>query len=419
MKTNTDPKQQKDFSSGRDEMNLAEFPFAKLNAKDNREIIEYEGWTVNGSQRLPQKWIVRGASGLGLPSEFGERLLMALIALTAEDDFASRKVTFSVGELIRRLDLAKNQRYYELIEQQLDRLMGVTIHSENAFWDHAKQKRVTTKRAFHLIEKLWLRFREGETGAGDVEDASPGGAENVRGYIIWSDEIWRSFKAGYIKSLDLAFFYGLPTPISRRLYRFLDKRMRYQEVYEIDIFDLANRLGCVRYKAPSQIKRILQPAYEALIEYGFLAEAKLVKRGKYTRLRFVKRIELEPEAEEKGLEVEDASRRSEAYRAESQATASTAAGRDEGVIEAEGTSENAQKWLEVLEQLRLQMPKATFEAWLQDTKVIRRMEGRLVVGVKDATAKDWLDNRLKPMIERAVKARWEEAVEGVEFEVET
>ncbi|HXV96793.1 MAG TPA: replication initiator protein A [Anaerolineae bacterium] len=333
MKTNTDPKQQKDFSSGRDEMNLAEFPFAKLNAKDSREIIEYEGWTVNGSQRLPQKWIVRGASGLGLPSEFGERLLMALIALTAEDDFASRKVTFSVGELIRRLDLAKNQRYYELIEQQLDRLMGVTIHSENAFWDHAKQKRVTTKRAFHLIEKLWLRFREGETEGGN--------AENVRGYIIWSDEIWRSFKAGYIKSLDLAFFYGLPTPISRRLYRFLDKRMRYQEVYEIDIFDLANRLGCVRYKAPSQIKRILEPAYEALIEHGFLAEAKLVKRGKYTRLRFVKRIELDPQAEAKGLE------------AESQATTSTAAARhDEAAIEADGASENAQKWLEVLEQLR-------------------------------------------------------------------
>jgi hypothetical protein len=398
MKTNTDPKPQKDFSSGRDEMNLAEFPFAKLNAKDNREIIEYEGWTVNGSQRLPQKWIVRGASGLGLPSEFGERLLMALIAITAEDDFASRKVTFSVGELIRRLDLAKNQRYYELIEQQLDRLMGVTIHSENAFWDHAKQKRVTTKRAFHLIEKLWLRFREGEVEAG--------GTENVRGYIIWSDEIWRSFKAGYIKSLDLAFFYGLPTPISRRLYRFLDKRMRYQKVYEIDIFDLANRLGCVRYKAPSQIKRILKPACEALIEHNFLAEAKMVKRGKYTRLRFVKRIEPDPEAE-KGIE------------AESQSTASTAATkRDEAAIEADGASETAQKWLEVLEQLRLQMPKATFEAWLQDTKVMRRVEGRLVVGVKDATAKDWLDNRLKPMIERTVKARWEEAVESVEFEVE-
>ncbi len=406
MKTNSDPKQQKDFSSGRDEMNLAEFPFAKLNAKDNREIIEYEGWTVSGSQRLPQKWIVRGASGLGLPSEFGERLLMALIAITAEDDFTSRKVTFSVGELLRRLDLAKNQRYYELIEQQLDRLMGVTIHSENAFWDHAKQKRVTTKRAFHLIEKLWLRFREGEVGAGDLEDASRGGTENVRGYIIWSDEIWRSFKAGYIKSLDLAFFYGLPTPISRRLYRFLDKRMRYQEVYEIDIFDLANRLGCVRYKAPSQIKRILKPACEALIEHGFLAEAKMVKRGKYTRLRFVKWIEPDPKAEEKGLEVEDP--RSEAYKAEAQSTASAAAtGRD---------SETAQKWLEVLEQLRLQMPKATFEAWLQDTKVLRRVEDRLVIGVKDATAKDWLDNRLKPMIERAVKARWEEAVESVEFE---
>jgi hypothetical protein len=55
--------------TGRDEMNLAEFPVTKLGSRDQREVLTYEGWAV-GADKKPyrQAWTVRGATGLGLPA---------------------------------------------------------------------------------------------------------------------------------------------------------------------------------------------------------------------------------------------------------------------------------------------------------------------------------------------------------------
>lgn len=361
-------KQQQHY--GKDEMNLAEFPFAKLNSRDDRSIIEYSGWyTDPEGNRNSQKWVVRSATGLGLPSELGERIVMALIAFTADQGFESPKVEFSIYQLLKALGVSRNKRQYTLIEQQLKKLVGITIDSENAFWDHEKKKRISTTTAFHLIEKVWLRHQE----EGEIHKK----ANASYGYIVWSETVWNSFKAGYIKSLDLDFYYGLPKPLSRRLYRFLDKRMRYQDEYEIDIFDLANRLGCARYESPSQVKRVLQPAFEPLIENGFLADAAFFKYRKYTRVRFSKPV---VDSESWAQMVIDAP-----------------------VITNEPLSENDQLWQDTLAVIRLQVPKNTFNAWLKDTVVLARTRSQLIVGVKNSQAKEWLENRLIMSIERPIK----------------
>ena len=380
--------------SGKDEMNLTEFPFALLNARDSREVIEYDGWVYEDGHRLQQKWAVRGASGLGLPSEFGERILMALLSLTAESQFSSRKVTFSIAELIRRLDLGKGKRQYKLIEQQLDRLVGITIQSENAFWDHEHEERVTTQTAFHLIDSVWLRHREGNRKIKASEDAN--------GFIIWGERVWNSFTAGYIKNLNLDFYYRLPTPLSRRLFRFLDKRMKYQKTYEIDIFDLSNRLGCVRYDAPSQVKRIMMPACETLIEAGFLANASVVKHKKYTRIRFEKVDDV--------VAIEEASRSAEnalLIAASQIERGDPAAGDDELAVDP--------IWSEVLDHLKLQMPEPTYDAWLKNTYLLRRDGDCLVVKVASEQAKSWLDHRLNQVVEQTIKRFIDDGI--VEFVV--
>ena len=369
--------------SGKDEMNLAEFPFALLNARDSREVIEYEGWVYEDGHRLQQKWAVRGAAGLGLPSEFGERILMALLSITAESQFTSRKVTFSIAELIRRLDLGKGKRQYKLIEQQLDRLVGITIQSENAFWDHEHQERVTTQTAFHLIDSVWLRHREGNRKIKAAEEAN--------GFIIWGERVWSSFTAGYIKNLNLDFYYRLPTPLSRRLFRFLDKRMKYQKTYEIDIFELSNRLGCVRYNAPSQVKRILMPACETLIDSGFLATANTIKHKKYTRIRFEKAVEIALD-KEASRSAEDDENNTTASQIES-----------DNIAEADEAVLVDPIWSEILDHLKLQMPEATYDAWLKHTYLLHRDGDCLVVKVASAQAKSWLDHRLNQVIEQTVK----------------
>ena len=59
-------------------------------------------------------------------------------------------------------------------------------------------------------------------------------------------------------------------------------------------------------------------------------------------------------------------------------------------------------WQNVLEQLQLQMTRATFDTWLKDTRIVSQNNGHLVIGTKNAYAKDWLENRLFNTINRTV-----------------
>ncbi|MCA9938299.1 MAG: chromosomal replication initiator protein DnaA [Anaerolineales bacterium] len=61
-------------------------------------------------------------------------------------------------------------------------------------------------------------------------------------------------------------------------------------------------------------------------------------------------------------------------------------------------------WKATLGELELQMTKATFNTWLRDARLISADAGGYVVGVRNAYAKDWLQNRLKETILRTLNA---------------
>lgn len=61
-----------DSRRGKDEMNLAVLPIAKLGRSDSRDIIEYHGTFSDKDGQKEMVWIVRGAAGLGLPNELGD-----------------------------------------------------------------------------------------------------------------------------------------------------------------------------------------------------------------------------------------------------------------------------------------------------------------------------------------------------------
>jgi len=53
-------------------------------------------------------------------------------------------------------------------------------------------------------------------------------------------------------------------------------------------------------------------------------------------------------------------------------------------------------------QLRLQLPRSTYETWVRDTTCLAYEDGAFVIGVANAYAKDWLSLRLRPLIKRAL-----------------
>ena len=61
-------------------------------------------------------------------------------------------------------------------------------------------------------------------------------------------------------------------------------------------------------------------------------------------------------------------------------------------------------WKATLGELELQMTKATFNTWLKDTSLVNCEDNTYIIGVRNAYAKDWLENRLCDTILRTLSA---------------
>ncbi|MEW6085806.1 MAG: chromosomal replication initiator protein DnaA [Chloroflexota bacterium] len=59
-----------------------------------------------------------------------------------------------------------------------------------------------------------------------------------------------------------------------------------------------------------------------------------------------------------------------------------------------------QAWQSVLGQLQMEMPRASFDTWVRDTRPVSYHNGLLTIGVRNAYARDWLENRLASTVNR-------------------
>ncbi|NTU55890.1 MAG: chromosomal replication initiator protein DnaA, partial [Anaerolineales bacterium] len=59
-----------------------------------------------------------------------------------------------------------------------------------------------------------------------------------------------------------------------------------------------------------------------------------------------------------------------------------------------------QAWQSVLGQLQMEMPRASFDTWVRDTRPVSYNEGTLTIGVRNAYARDWLESRLASTVNR-------------------
>jgi chromosomal replication initiator protein len=59
-----------------------------------------------------------------------------------------------------------------------------------------------------------------------------------------------------------------------------------------------------------------------------------------------------------------------------------------------------QAWQATLGQLQMEMPKATFDTWVKGTELINHQQNIFTIGVQNAYARDWLENRLTTTTEK-------------------
>jgi chromosomal replication initiator protein len=59
-------------------------------------------------------------------------------------------------------------------------------------------------------------------------------------------------------------------------------------------------------------------------------------------------------------------------------------------------------WQAALGQLQVEMPRATFDTWVRDAELLAYEDGTFVVGVENAYARDWLQDRLLSSVKRVL-----------------
>lgn len=75
-----------------------------------------------------------------------------------------------------------------------------------------------------------------------------------------------------------------------------------------------------------------------------------------------------------------------------------------------------QAWQSVLGQLQMEMPRASFDTWVRDSHLLTLEQGLVTIGVRNAYARDWLENRLQGTAARLLSSLLNQPVD-VEFVV--
>lgn len=242
---------------GRDEMNLAEFPLSVLtdDARGEVKTLTFEDQVYDKSVGMPvrRRLIVTGSEQYGLPACTDSDVLLAMIQLThRSNNFTSRTVQFSRYELVRLLKWPAGGRQYERIEEAINRWLGVTLYYDRAWWD--KKQKAWVDEKFHVLDRASLTH-----------------GTNGLCAFTWNEVIFRSFQSDNLKKIDLARYFGLRLPTSRRIFRFMDKRFLQRPIWKMDLKTFAcEHVGLSRGYSPSQLRRKLLPALRELEEDRFL-----------------------------------------------------------------------------------------------------------------------------------------------------
>jgi hypothetical protein len=145
------------------------------------------------------------------------------------------------------------------------RWLGVILYYDRAWWDKDQQSWVD--ESFHILDNVTLYDQERRLrklrNAGQPDPAFSS--------FTWNDVVFRSFKSGYLKAIDLNVFRQLEYAAAKRMFRFLDKRFYHKPRWEFELQEFAcEHVGLSRNYDTGQLKRRLQPAIAELEDVGFL-----------------------------------------------------------------------------------------------------------------------------------------------------
>lgn len=253
-------------AGGRDDMNLAEFPLASLDdrlPKDQKTLVFEDQIHVKGTP-VTRRLTISASDKYGLPTALDDEVILGLIQLTRRTDFSEKRVEFTRYELIRLLGWRDEGKSYQRIDESLKRWLGVSLYYDKAWWDKEEQSWVS--ESFHILDNVTLYDKERYARRKKMN--GPSGAYSS---FSWNEIVFRSFRAGYLKKLDLRIYRALESAVAKRLYRFIDKHFYKKPRWEFDLHTLCfDKLGMARTDHTGELKRRLNVGIRELEEQGTL-----------------------------------------------------------------------------------------------------------------------------------------------------
>jgi len=253
---------------GKDELNLAEFPITAIadRIRGNQKALVFEDQITDTGRgkTIKRQLTITAFDPGGLPTAADDEVILGLVQLSKLNNFSDREVFFRKREFLQLLGWRDEGKSYIRLEKALNRWLGVALDYKNAWW--SKERKCWVSEKFHILDNVTI-FDKDKAQDGNRHEQSASGLSS----FTWNKVIFRSFEAGNLKSIDFDFLKGLQSAISKRLYRFLDKRFYHKTTWEFDLKQLCREhIGLSRNYDSSNLKRALRPAIRELEQHGFL-----------------------------------------------------------------------------------------------------------------------------------------------------
>ena len=264
-------------ASGRDELNLIDFPISVLQSKQpvnadgttpDELVCTIESYDRHLDRVVPRKLTRRTASKHGFPTPVEEEVLIGLLTLTRiKNNFTSARVRFCNSELYRLLGWPSNGNRNERLRVTLDRLKGLTLKYENA-WTRGGDKFEKELTTNLLDAYQFVRQTDGDPA--DGKETS---------WIQWASEVFADMQRGNVKELNTDRYFSFSRPISRRLYRILDKQLSESASVSIDLHTLAIQLGITGTTHVGKIKERIAPGLKEVEQKGELIAPPFIRQA--------------------------------------------------------------------------------------------------------------------------------------------
>lgn len=274
---------------GADELNFAEFPICCFSSNPTQrrgDVTTFEDEVpdpLNPGKTVVRRLQIIPASKddpLGPLTPDDDWVLFGLIQLAKLQDWP-KQLRFTRYQLLKLLGWQTNARDYQKLRDSLLRLKAYQFRYFNAFFDAKARSFVTL--AFDLFTKVSI-YEQENSRTRPKPNVHQDTFVFAASYVEWSDEIHQQFANRGVKGINFDFAKSLARPLTRRLFRFLDKNFHWRDrlAYDLESFVTAH-LGLAAGQEFRDLKRTLDPALKELEDLGFLK--RLTEKERYERHR--------------------------------------------------------------------------------------------------------------------------------------